>query len=204
MSRSSRNRILNIAHDLFYRDGFHNVGLDRILSEVGVTKTTFYNHFDSKDDLVREVLRLHDRWWRDTFQQLLRKHGGDTPRGQLLAVSDALNEIFTSDEYNGCIFINVAVEFPLPHDPAHIAAREHKLAMEDILRELAGYAGADDPAILAQELAMVMEGAYVTQQVTRTPDTAAVTRRLVQMLVDRHLPAAEPAPTAPAPPAQPA
>jgi AcrR family transcriptional regulator len=79
MSTSSRSRILEVAHELFYSDGFHNVGLDRILHEVGVTKTTFYNHFESKDDLVLEVLRMHDRWWRDTFQQLLRKHGGDTP-----------------------------------------------------------------------------------------------------------------------------
>jgi AcrR family transcriptional regulator len=198
MSTSSRSRILEVAHELFYSDGFHNVGLDRILHEVGVTKTTFYNHFESKDDLVLEVLRMHDRWWRDTFQQLLRKHGGDTPRGQLLAVPDVLNEIFTSDDYNGCIFINVAVEFPLPHDPAHIAAKEHKRAMEDILRELAGYAGASDPATLAQELAMIMEGAYVTQQVTRTPETSDVSRRLITMLINRHLPDTAAAVAAPA------
>lgn len=188
MATSSRSRIIEVAHDLFYRDGFRNVGLDRILHEVGVTKTTFYNHFESKDDLVHEVLRYHDRWWRETFQQLLRKHGGDSPRGQLLAVPDVLNEIFTGGEYNGCIFINVAVEFPLPHDPAHIAAKEHKHAMEDILRELAGYAGAAEPATLAQELAMIMEGAYVTQQIIRTPETGAVLRRLINMLINRHLP----------------
>jgi AcrR family transcriptional regulator len=188
MSKSSKSRILEVAHELFYRDGFRNVGLDQILNIVGVTKTTFYNHFESKDDLVLEVLRLHDRWWRDTFQQLLRKHGGDTPRGQLIAIGDALNDIFTDKTYNGCIFINVAVEFPLPHDPAHIAAKEHKHAMEDLLREIAGYAGCAEPARLARELAMVMEGAYVTQQVTRTPETSEVTRRLIHLLVEQHLP----------------
>ena len=71
---------------------------------------------------------------------------------------------------------------------AHIAAAEHKLAMGSIIRELAGYAGADDPAALAEELSVVMEGAYVTRQVTRSQDTGVVVRRLTQVLVDRRLP----------------
>ena len=61
--------------------------------------------------------------------------------------------------------------------------------MEDILRELAGYAGAAEPAALAQELALLMEGAYVTQQVSRRADTADVMRRMVERLLDRHIPA---------------
>jgi AcrR family transcriptional regulator len=188
MARSSRNDIVKKAHDLFYQLGFHAVGLDRILAEVGVTKTTFYNHFESKDDLVGEVLRFHDRWWRDEFARMLRKHGGDRPRDQLRAVFDALDHYFSSDEYNGCFFINVAVQFPDPRDPAQIAARKHKEAMVDILRELAGYAGAADPAAFAAEFALVMEGAYVTAQISRGGPTAATGRRLAELLVERHLP----------------
>jgi len=190
LARSSRNDIVKKAHDLFYRNGFHAVGLDHILSEVGVTKTTFYNHFESKDDLVAEALRFHDRWWRDEFARMLREHGGDRPRDQLLAVFDALDHVFASEEYNGCFFINVAVQFPNPRDPAHIAACEHKAAMADIIRELAGYAGAIDAARFAEEFAMVMEGAYVTAQITRSAPTADVGRRLAEMLVERHIPAA--------------
>jgi len=82
----TRDRLIQTAHDLFYRVGFHSVGLDAIIAEVGVTKTTFYNHFDSKDGLVLEVLRWHDRWWKDTFRDMLKKHGGDSPRGQIMAM----------------------------------------------------------------------------------------------------------------------
>lgn len=184
---STRDRIVRTAHDLFYTDGFHAVGLDRILESVGVTKTTFYNHFESKDDLVLEALKMHDRWWRNEFMELLRKHGGDTPRGQLLAVFDALDEIFADAGYNGCIFINVGVEFPLPHDPAHEAAAEHKGKMVSIIRELAGYAGAEDPGAFAEELSMVMEGAYVRRQLVNDGRTAEIGRRLVAMLVERRL-----------------
>lgn len=190
MASSTREKLIQTAHDLFYRDGFHSVGLDRIISEVGVTKTTFYNHFQSKDDLMLEVLRWHDRWWRDTFVQMLRLHGGNSPRGQLLAIVDALNQLFNSKGYNGCMFINMAVEFPLLHDPAHLAAADHKRAMEDLLCELAGYAGANDPQALAKEIALVMEGAYVTKQVSPANDISETVRRLVEMILDRHIPRA--------------
>lgn len=193
MASTTRQRLIERSHDLFYVHGFHAVGLDRILSEVGVTKTTFYNHFPSKEDLILEVLRWHDRWWKDTFRDMLRRHGGDTPRGQLLAVPAALEESFHQGHYNGCMFVNVAVNFPLLHDPPHVAAAEHKHAMEDILRELAGYAGADDAAETAQELAMVLEGAYVTRQITGREDTSRVAQRLVRSIVDRHIPTHLPA-----------
>lgn len=186
----TRQRLISAAHELFYTDGFHSVGLDRILGEVGVTKTTFYNHFQSKEDLVLEVLRHHDRWWRDTFLHMLRESGGETARGQLLAIFDILEELFTGTDYNGCIFINVAVEFPLRHDPAHVAAAHHKQAMEEIVRELAREAGAKQPKLLAEEITLLMEGAYVTAHVTGEMRFAEVGKRVLKMLVERHLPSA--------------
>jgi AcrR family transcriptional regulator len=185
---STRDRLLEKAHELFYRDGFQSVGLDRIIAEVGVTKTTFYNHFESKDDLMLEVLRKHDAWWRNTFREKLRVHGGDTPRGQLLAVFDVVDEVIHSDDYNGCIFINVAVQFPQQHDPSHRVAREHKHKMEDILREIAGYAGAKNPQALAEEMALLMEGAYVTQQVLGDRNPVEIGKRLAEMLIAKHIP----------------
>ena len=76
---------------------------------------------------------------------------------------DALEELFAGDDFNGYFFVNVAVQFPLLHDPAHQAPVSHKQAMETIIRELAAYAGARDPAAFAQEMSLLMEGAYVTR-----------------------------------------
>lgn len=187
-SSATREQLVRTAHDLFYKRGFHAVGLDQILDEVGVTKTTFYNHFQSKDDLVIEALRWHDRWWRDTFLDILRKHGGDTPKGQLLAIFDALQCVFGEEGYNGCIFINVAVQFPLQHDPAHIAAAEHKKSMESLVRELAGYAGATDPGALAQEITLLMEGAFVTSQITGDPAITEAAKRALHRAVEHYIP----------------
>lgn len=123
---------------------------------------------------------------------MLRKHGGPAPRAQLLAVPDVLSEMFAGGSFNGCFFVNVAVQFPHPDDPAHQAAVAHKHAMEEIIRELAGYAGADDAAAFAEEMSLVMEGAYVTCQVTKKPQTAQIARRLVDLVVNRRLPASRP------------
>jgi len=185
----AKQRLLDVADDLFYRDGFHAVGLDRILRDVGVTKTTFYNHFESKESLILEVLKVRDRWWREEFPALLRKHGGDSPRKQLLTIFDVLEEMFATDTFNGCIFINVAVEFPLRHDPIHQAAAEHKKLMELMLRDLALRARATDPIALAEQLSLLMEGAFITRQVTRNDRTIDIAREAASLLFEKYLPA---------------
>lgn len=186
MATDTRERIIVAAHDLFYEGGFHAIGLDRIIGDVGVTKTTFYNHFESKDDLVVAVLEWHDRWWRDTFLGMLRRLGGDTAIGQLRAIPDALDEMFR-DRFTGCIFVNASVEFPAPTDPAHQAAAGHKASMMDTIRQICGYANADDPRALAEELAMIMEGAYVTRHVSQNPHTVDIARRLCALAIERRV-----------------
>lgn len=188
MKKTAREKLIEAADDLFYRQGFHAVGLDQVLDQVGVTKTTFYNHFESKENLIEEVLKWHDRWWRDYFAMKLREHGGDTPRGQLEAIFDVIQEMVSSDEFNGCIFVNVVVEFPLPHDPIHQLAAQHKEKMIDLLREIAGYAGASDPLGLAKQLSILMEGAYVTQQVQSNPAAMEIPKNISHALIAQQVP----------------
>jgi len=192
MPDTTRDRLIKTADDLFYRNGFHSVGIDQILSQVGVTKTTFYNHFESKEHLILEMLHYHDRWWRDIFLRMLKKHGGESPRGQLEAIFDVLDELLSMEEFNGCIFVSVAVEFPNPHDPIHQAAADHKQQMEMILRDLALQAGAKEPVALAQQILMLMEGCYVMAQINHTPITSCtpMARSTVRLLFDAQFPAA--------------
>lgn len=190
VKESTRDRIIHCAVDLFYRDGFHSVGLDRIFKESKITKTAFYKHFESKEQLVTEALRVHDRWWRDTFRSMLVEHGGDDPREQIRAIVAVVEELSRKEDYNGCFFVNVAVEFPLAHDPAHVAAAEHKAEMALILRDLAMRAGASRPVEMAEELCLLLEGAYVTQQIQRDDGNMRAMRRLVDAVIDRHCPLA--------------
>lgn len=104
---------------------------------------------------------------------------------------DVIDELLAKDDFNGCIFINVAVEFPLPHDPVHQAAASHKREMEMILRDLAMRAGAKDPVALAQQISLLMEGSYVTAQVAHTNirNCTAVARQTAKVLIESQVPA---------------
>jgi AcrR family transcriptional regulator len=184
---STRQRLIDVGRDLFYREGFHGVGLDRVLAVTGVTKTTFYNHFESKDALVLEVVQQQDLWWRRTFQQQLRERGGDSPRQQLRAIFDVVNGLIHTEGFRGCMFINVAFEFPSPHDPVHEAAVENKRAIESIVCDLAARAGAKDPVGFAQQITLLMEGVYITSQVTGNIASATIAARVADLMIQSHL-----------------
>jgi AcrR family transcriptional regulator len=168
----------------FYRDGFRNVGIDQVLADVGISKTAFYKHFESKEDLMLAALEMQNRWLQDTFRAMIRERGGPTAIGQLHAILDVVEHIIASDDFQGCIFVNAAMEFPLPHEPAHVAASQNKQAIEEIVLTLAQDAHADDPRALAQELCLIMEGAYVTRHVTGNQDTVDIARRIARLAIE--------------------
>jgi AcrR family transcriptional regulator len=184
----TKPRLLDAATRRFYRDGFRNTGLDAILTDVGISKTAFYKHFESKDALMAGVLEEHDAFVQRQFREIVKERGGRSAVGQLRALMDVCHEFISDQDFHGCIFVNAAMEFPLPHDPVHKAALRHKRAIEDFTFELAERAGAKAPAALAEELCMLMEGAYVTRMVTGDPASIAIARRLADQIFDRHLP----------------
>ena len=186
--RNGRERLVDAAIDLFYTHGFNAVGLDQILAVVGVTKTTFYKHFESKDDLMVEAVRKRDRWETEAWGRASRKAAGDDPRAQLLAVFDVLDEWFNAPDFRGCMFINTAAEFPNPHDPVHQAAAAHKRDCRDGYRDLAAAARATDPEAFADLYTTLMEGTLILRQVHGRDDAAQVSRPLAARLVEEYLP----------------
>lgn len=187
---ATREKLIEAGHEIFYREGFLAVGLDRLLNEVGCSKQTFYNHFASKDDLIVAVIDEHHRWWSSELRDRIERAAGPDARGQILAMFDVMHEIIHSPEYHGCIFINAAVEFPQPHHPAHQSARKAKADNLALLADLAQRAGASDPLALAQEIDLIIEGALITHQVAPNVDTCAIARRTVETLMEKYLPKA--------------
>src|SRR5438132_2461397 len=89
--RTGRERLLVAAVDLFYRNGFGAIGIDRVISAAGVTKTTFYKHFESKDDLMVAAVQLRDEWESQAWHTAIHKLAGDDPIRQLLAMFDVMD-----------------------------------------------------------------------------------------------------------------
>ena len=183
MPSATRQRLIDASIRRFYRDGFRNVGIDQILADVGISKTAFYKHFECKDDLMLAALEMQNVWLQNTFRDMIRQRGGDSAIGQLQAVLDVVETIIESDDFQGCIFVNAAMEFPLMHEPAHVAAAENKRAIDAIVCDIATRAGAAGPRALAEELCLIFEGAYVTRQVTGNRYTIDIARRVAELAI---------------------
>ena len=182
---TTREKLLEVAIDRFYVHGFHAVGLDQILAEVGVTKTTFYNHFESKDELIIEALKRRDHWEGKAFLDRARVLADGEPRAMLLAVFDVLDEWFNHPDYHGCLFLNACVEFPSPNDPIHKTALRQYLDEKAFLAGVAEEAGAAEPEVLAQQVIMLMQGALTHRQVTSDNSSALKAKAVAQTLVDQ-------------------
>jgi len=185
-ARTGRERLLAAAIELFYARGFQAVGLDAVIAKAGVTKTTFYKHFESKDELVLESVRMRDRWEMGAWGRAVRELAGDDPAAQLLAFFDVLERWFNDASFRGCMFINTAAEFPDPNDPIHRAAAKHKRENRDVWRDLAQAAGATDPEVVADRFTALFEGTLVLRHVHDRDDAAAVIRPAAAALMAAH------------------
>ncbi len=183
----AKERLLNTAIDLFYRHGFNAVGVDRVYETVGVSKTTFYKCFESKDELMVEAVRQRDAWETEAWDRAVRARARDDAKAQLLGYFEVLDEWFMTPDFGGCMFINVASEFPNPNDPVHRAAAEHKRRTRDVFRDLGREAGVEDAEGFADQYALLMEGALVMRQVHGRDDAAklglAAVRRLMEEMM---------------------
>jgi AcrR family transcriptional regulator len=189
--KTGRERLVAAAVDQFYRSGFAAVGIDQVIAAAGVTKTTFYKHFESKDDLMVAAVRKRDEWEWQAWGRAVREIAGDDPAGQLLAMLDLMDLWFNGPDFRGCMFLNTAVEFPNPHDPVHQAAAAYKRRGRDHRRDLALAAGAEAPAAetFADCYTALIEGALILRQTQGRNDAARVIRPAVEQLMRASLPA---------------
>jgi AcrR family transcriptional regulator len=187
--RTGRERLIAAAVELFYRHGFGAVGIDRVIATAGVTKTTFYKHFESKDELMVAAVKRRDEWESQAWDQAVRKLAGDDPVGQLLAMLDVMDVWFNDPDFRGCLFTNTATEFPNPHDPVHQAAAVYKRRSRDHRRDLARIAGADSAAAetFADCYTALIEGALVLRLTQGRNDAARAIRPAVEQLISAYL-----------------
>jgi len=195
--RTGRERLVAAAVELFYRNGFGAVGVDRVIAAAGVTKSTFYKHFEGKDDLMVAAVQRRDEWESEAWGRAVRQIAGDDPAAQLLAMIDVMDLWFNNPDFHGCMFTNTAAEFPNPHDPVHRAAAAYKQRSRDRFRDLARAGGAD--AAGAETFAdcfwALIEGALVLRQTQGRNDAARVVRPAVEQLIRTYLPGGLPTST---------
>jgi AcrR family transcriptional regulator len=159
----AQEHLLNAAGELFYQEGVRAVGVDAIVERAGVNKMSLYRQFSSKDDLVLGYLERQDTRFFSYVEKSFAQHPGK-PARQLLQYFEDLAVRASVEDYRGCPFVNVAVEFP---DASH-AVRQfvagNKARLMERITTLAAAAGADDPEALANGLGLLIEGVYAASQ----------------------------------------
>ncbi|HEY7047208.1 MAG TPA: TetR/AcrR family transcriptional regulator [Jatrophihabitantaceae bacterium] len=178
----ARQRILDIADELFYRDGIHTIGVDAIVTKAGTAKTTLYSHFRSKDELVATYLQRRSDQWVTYVETALDERGGSA-RDRIMRVFDLLAEWIAEPGYRGCPFINACAELAADH-PAAKVARAHRARMSAIMRRLVKESGARRPDALTAQLMMLYDAAMVASHIDGNPAATRTARAAVKVLLD--------------------
>jgi AcrR family transcriptional regulator len=179
--RSARERLLAAADELFYEEGVHTVGVDRVIERAGVAKATLYSAFGSKDELIRAYLAARHAARQERMTRKLARF--DTPRERLLGVFDILGETTAEPGFHGCAFVNASAE-ARPGSSIEEISDESRAWVRALFAELGEAAGAADPERLARRLALLYDGATVSARMDRYPAAAAEARAIAAVLID--------------------
>ncbi|MEV6995976.1 TetR/AcrR family transcriptional regulator [Streptomyces sp. NPDC093228] len=184
---SARERLLSAANKLFYAEGVHTVGIDRIVEHAGVAKATLYNLFGGKEQLILAYLESRHNDTLEEIHHAVERHR--TPRERLLAVFDAQGESFAEPDFNGCAFVTASAEAPRG-GLIERTADQYRISLLGILTQLSAELGAAEPAALAHQLQLLYDGAALAARMDRSARVAKSALSAATLLVDAAAPAA--------------
>ncbi|MFO7681326.1 MAG: TetR/AcrR family transcriptional regulator [Chloroflexota bacterium] len=180
-----KDKVFQTAARLFYRHGYRAVGVDTIAAQSGIGKMTLYRHYPSKDNLIGAYLNdSNDVFW-NYFEQTIKE--APTPREKLLTFFQALQDYVLTPVCYGCPFLNVATEYPETDYLGHQIALEHKQSVRARFQQLAKEAGATRPEVLADQLFLLMDGAYMASRMFGTENPAAHVAEAARVLIEAAL-----------------
>ncbi|MDQ0674465.1 AcrR family transcriptional regulator [Pseudarthrobacter siccitolerans] len=176
----ARQRLLEAADRLFYAEGVHTVGIDRVIEEAGVAKGSLFYNFSGKEELVAAYLAGRDQRRRDRIARY--QQGLEDPVEKLLAMFDSLQEAVTEPGYKGCAFANANAE-ALPDSMEARALRTFRDWLSTMILALCQEAGFDDPAGVAARLELLYDGAVANSQLDAHTDAVRLAKELASMVL---------------------
>jgi AcrR family transcriptional regulator len=177
-----REKILETACTLFYRNGVRAVGVDLIIEKAGVAKTSLYRHFGTKDDLIAAFLAREDADFWETWDRVSALHAGNAV-GELNAQLEWIAERVARPNYRGCPQLNVAAEFAEADHPARKVAATHKEEMHRRLAEIGRKLKVRRPGQLASQLSLLINGAFVSSQIIKPQEAKSLLHDTARVLV---------------------
>jgi len=177
----ARRRLLDTATRLFYTEGIHAVGIDRIIAEAGIAKATFYNHFPSKDDLVLAYVEEQDRIGREAVAALPKQ----LPRKMIAAILGRISAAVAPGGWRGCPFLNAAAEYPDQNSPVRRAIDARRKWYHDVLKQLLAADGDPTPSVTASLLVALSDGLLEIAYLDDAKDVPTLVREGLERLLVR-------------------
>ena len=174
--------LVEVAENLFYENGFHATGIDLILQTSGVAKMTLYNHFGSKEALIVAVLENASQHIGDWLLREIEANSL-TDQSRIDALFDVHEKWFGSEAFKGCLFTKACSEFPDVSHPAHKAASDHFKLVFRIVERQAKAAGASDPAAVAENIMLLLEGSKALAFAAGAPIAARRAKRAARVMM---------------------
>jgi AcrR family transcriptional regulator len=181
---SVRERLLVAANELFYEEGVHTVGIDRVLQRAGVAKASLYGTFGSKEGLVRAYLERRALARRERISARIAQY--ETPRDRILSIFDLLAETAAEANFRGCAFISACAEGPRGPTPSKEVAAEQRAWVRSLFTQLARDLGVLDPARVGRQLAVLYDGGLIGARMDSDPGVVRDARAIAECLLDTH------------------
>jgi AcrR family transcriptional regulator len=183
-STQTRQKILDAAYGLFWRQGFVRVSMDQIAGSANVTKRTLYQHFRSKDDLIAEALAHSSELALARLEQFRLPATRDAMIDSCFA---QLADWASKPRWAGAGFTRVVVELAdLRGHPARAIARRHKAAVEAWFAKLLATAKVPSARERARETMLLMEGAMMLMLIHGDRAYVDAAARAARRLVGRN------------------
>jgi len=182
----ARERILDVAGELFDAHGIHAVGLQQIIDTLGVGKNLLYREFATKDDLVVAYLHRCRVEWERIVADAIAPHPDD-PAARLIAIVRVTAGRATAPGYRGCPVSNTHAEYADQNHPARAEAVGHYQDIRRVLQVLAAQAGAPDPHTLGDRLALIIDGVNVNGAILGREGAAAAAVAFAEDVVKQAL-----------------
>ncbi|REF00725.1 TetR/AcrR family transcriptional regulator [Thermomonospora umbrina] len=179
----ARRRVLDTASALFYAEGVHTVGIDRIIAEAGVAKATFYHHFPAKDQLVRAYLEAEYERQRTAIEGI--RAAAANAREALFDIFGALGANGAGPGFRGCPFTNAAAEYPSPAHPVRQTIANYRRWNHGLFHDILTAAGDPTPERTATMLMMLRDGIVVGSDLDDPNTLRPVIKDAVTRILDR-------------------
>jgi AcrR family transcriptional regulator len=173
-----RVAIIKTASRLFYQQGYSNTGINQIIAEAGIAKSSLYQHFRSKEDLLLTYL---EETGLQTITSLSNAADEcDTPKEKLVAIFDYLEILANQPDFYGCHFLNMVYELPADAVRIREQIKKQKDSVREFFREILAPINKE---ILADEIYTLFEGSLIGNKIHNDPWPIISAKNIVQKLL---------------------